>query len=443
MAMVMVVLGFAALFSDLGINGAYIQRLEVTQEQRSGLYWFNVLLSLGVTLLVIALSPLLAGLFGDARLEPLIMLSATTFVLGALGQQLRMSAEKTLAFRPLVLVEASATILGFASAVLAAVNGWGVYSLVVAGIVTSTTGSLLAWVYLARGWRPMWRLKLEDIRPFLGFGGTLVANNICSQVNSSLDVFLGGRLLGATQIGFYSVPRNLALQIQMIVNPIITRIGFPLIAQVQSDVTRVKSIYLKTINMTASTNAPLYIGVAFFAPDAVAMLLGSGWERSGELLRLLAIWGAIRSLVNPVGSLLLGMGRAGLAFKWNLALLLIMPPAMWFGSQGGPEGLAWALVILQISLFIPAWYLLVRPLCHATLREYSVLAIRPFVLSMLAVAPSHWITTHLDDAGVRLAAGIVLAAPLYIAISAKANREWFMAMLELLDRRRAVSAPLR
>jgi O-antigen/teichoic acid export membrane protein len=72
-----------------------------------------------------------------------------------------------------------------------------------------------------------------------------------------------------------------------------------------------------------------YVGIAFFAPEVVVIMLGDGWQAAAPLLRILAIWGLFRSVANPIGSLLFGMGRAELSLKWNLGLLFIVPP-IWF-----------------------------------------------------------------------------------------------------------------
>src|SRR5680860_266732 len=126
MAMVAVVLGFATVFTGLGVNSAYVQRQDVTPEQPSSLFWLNVAMGGGLTLLVLLCSPLIARFFGDERLTPLLMLAASTFVITALGQQVRMTAEKAMDFSPVVLTEIAAVVLGFAAAVTAAYAGWGV-----------------------------------------------------------------------------------------------------------------------------------------------------------------------------------------------------------------------------------------------------------------------------------------------------------------------------
>ncbi|MDA3878203.1 MAG: MOP flippase family protein [Halothiobacillus sp.] len=439
MAMVSVVLGFASIFADMGVNSAYVQRQDVTQEQRSSLFWLNVGMSSALTLLMLVFSPLIAHFFGDDRLSPLLMLAASTFVISALGQQVRMTAEKALDFLPVVLLEVAAALLGFAAAVTAAFAGWGVYALIWGAIVNAVAATVLAWLFLARGWRPMWRFRLDDVRSYLGFGGALVANNIVNEFNRSIDLLLGGRMLAATALGLYSLPRQLVFQIQGTVNPIITRVGFPLIAQVQDDIPRVRAIYLKTLNMIASTNAPLYVGIAFFAPEVVRIMLGDKWLAAADLLRLLALWGFLRSTGNPVGSLLLGMGRADLSLKWNLAMLFVVPPLLWVGSQFGTMGLAWALLGFAVLMFVPGWFVLVRPLCHAQLGTYSVAALRPLLIAVASIAPAYFLTEQVGNVYLHMLAAVTISAPLYLALSYLLNREWIMAMMQLAAPGRSAS----
>ncbi len=431
MAMVSVVLGFASIFADMGVNSAYVQRQDVTAEQRSSLFWLNVGMSGALTLLMLVFSPLIARFFGDDRLTPLLMLAASTFVVSALGQQVRMTAEKALDFRPVVLLEVASALIGFAAAVTAAFAGWGVYALILGGILGAVSGTVLAWLFLARGWRPLWRFRLADVHSYLGFGGALVANNIVNEINRGIDLMLGGRMLGAAALGLYSLPRQIVFQIQGMVNPIITRVGFPLIAQVQADIPRVRAIYLKTLNMTAATNAPLYVGIAFFAPEVVRIVLGDKWLVAADLLRLLAVWGGLRSTVNPIGSLLLGMGRADLSLKWNAGMLFVVPPVLWIGSQFGTIGMAWALLIFQMVIFVPGWYVMVRPLCKAGLVEYSIAALRPFLLAVASIAPGYFLTTNVNNIYLHIALAVIISAPLYFALSHFVNREWVKAMMHL------------
>ena len=366
MAIVTVILGFASLFSDMGLNAAYLQQRTITPKQRSSLFWSNIAISGIMTILLVFASSMLANYFGDARLESLLILSALTVIISSLGQQLLTTAQKEMNFGPLVVLEVISVLVGFVVAVSLALLGVGVYALVWGAIANSLSSTVLAWLLISRGWRPLWHVRLEDIKPYFGFGGAVVGNAMVSQVNLTIDLLLGGRMLAVAHLGLYSVPRNFVLQLQFLVNPIVTRVGFPLIAEVQHDIPRVRAIFLRTLSMTSSINAPFYIGIAFFCTrNLYKFYLGAKWVESGDLLRVLAMWGLVRSMGNPVGSVLLGMGRAGLSLKWNLSLMCILFPVLWLGSSYGAMGLAWSLFGIQIAMFIPGWYFLVNPVCNS------------------------------------------------------------------------------
>jgi lipopolysaccharide exporter len=432
MALVTVVLSFATLFADLGLNSAYLHRRDVDNEQRSSLFWANVTLSVALGLLVAFTSPFTAGYFGDVRLIPLIALSALVLVLSSFGQQLRTTAQKDLNFGPVVLLETAALLTGLTVSVTLAFLGYGVYSLIWGGIANAIAGSLLSWIFISHGWRPLLRLRLNDIKPFWGFGSSVVGNNIVNQISMTIDVFLGGRILGATQLGIYSVPRNLVMQLQFLINPIATRVGFPLIAKLQDDIERRSLVYLKTLNLTASVNAPIYAGIAVFSSDVVQVIFGTKWSESASVLSILGIWAMLRSFGNPVGSLLLGTGYASLALKWNICILSVLSIILWFGADYGIQGLAWSLLCFQIFAFVPGWYVLVRPLTNFGFPVYCLALLKPTLCALAAVSIVYLILPHRDvSMFVHLLLAVTCSALLYIVLSYVFNREFIVSLLEI------------
>jgi len=422
--MVAVVLSYAGLFSDMGISTAFVQRQQISHEERSSLYWLSVSVGLVLMLLVMAASPLAAAFFNEPELVLLMIIAATNFLVIALGQQLRMDAEKNLNFRPVAIIEMVAALLGFTVAVIAAWLDWGVYALVAAAIVSAWLTTILSWMLLAKGWRPTWRLRWDEVRWFVHFGGGMIINSVINHVNSTVDLLLGGHLFGASQFGLYSVPRNLIMHVQSMINPIITRVGFPLIASIQNDKVRVREIYKKTMNMTASINAPVYVAIGLFAPEIVLLLLGERWLDAAPLLRALAFWGLFRSFGNPVGSLLFGLGRVRLAVRWNAGLLLIVPPTVWFGSNYGAIGMAMAMAVLMVALFIPGWSILIRTTCELGLWEYSKEVVAPTFCALLAGGGAWLIASQVDSPVMRLIVGLPIGAAVYIAVSLIINRSW-------------------
>ncbi len=114
--------------------------------------------------------------------------------------------------------------------------------------------------------------------------------------------------------------------------------------------------------MTASLKVPIYLLLALFPEPVVLLLLGPQWHESASYLRVLALWGLIRSTGNPSGSLIYAVGLARRAHLWGLALFAVTVPVLWLAARsGGLPALAWAMCSLQAVVYVMAWRHLVLP----------------------------------------------------------------------------------
>ena len=437
MAVVMAIMAFVQMFADMGVSNAIIHHQDITEHQLSSLYWLNVGASFCLAAAITALSPLAATFYGRSELAPLLSLASLSLFINSLGQQIRVVAQKELRFSALAKVELAAAAFGFLAAIVVALLGGGVYALVASGLGGATLGVILAWSFLAQGWRPRVYFRLSEIAEFIRFGAYMIGNDLINTFNSQVDVLLGGRLLGAHAIGLYNVPKELSLRVARMINPIITQVSLPVMAKSQSDPDLLKRVYLQTMRMTASVNFPIYIAVVAFARDFVLLILGDKWVGAVTLLQTFALWGLLRSTGNPVGSLLMAKGRADLSFKWNLVWLFIVPPVIWLGSQFGARGMAGGLLGLGVVGYIPNWFFLVRPLCGAGLGEYTQQLALPLLLSVLAGILASSAADLSPSPILRVAIGLVTGSLIYGVLSYRFNPTWFGAMAELLGLRRS------
>ena len=421
------------LFADMGLSRAIIHFENPQAGVLTSLYWLNLLVGLVLSIVFAAVAPLLGQIFRQPGLALVMLTSSPFFVLSAVGQQFRALAEKNLRFSTLAVNEIAAGALGFLVAVAIAYFGGGVYSLVGGILVVATINSILAWWRLSAGYRPSWQLNLQGLGPFLHFGGYLTAETLMNTLVSQADIFVGGLLAKPALLGFYTVPRDLAQRISMVTNPIITRVGFPVMARRQKDIAALKSIYLQTLRMTASVNIPVYIALMLFSSEVVALLYGPKWAAAETYLRILALWGLINSIGNPVGSLLLAVGQVRRAFWWNLTLLLILPLLFWFSAdRWGLTGLAAGIMFIYLLLLVPAWYFLVNPCCGARLREYLGQLTAPLLLSVAVDSAAWELTRGIPHGTLRLAIGAAVGVPFYMTLSRLFNRPWFDAMWTLM-----------
>jgi O-antigen/teichoic acid export membrane protein len=363
MGMVMVVIGFAQAFADMGMSNAIIYRQETNSNQLSSLYWLNIFAGVIVFGILIALSPLIVKFYNEPRLSNLIVWAALIFLITPIGQQFQILLQKELQFERLAKVEVVGATLGVVVSSITAWKGQGVFALIWGQLVNTTCqATLLASLGWAT-WRPTLRFRLDDLNGYLNFGMYQMGERSINYFSRNMDKLLIGKLLGSETLGFYNLAYQLMIRPLSLLNPIITRVAFPVFSSLQNDDIKLKSGYLKVIKAIAFLNIPIYVGMFAVAQPLIVLLLGSEWIPAISVFKILVWLGIFYSLANPVGSLLLAKGRADLGFWFNTFVVLVYAIAIYIGCRWGIQGVALFLVLSQIVILSPAdfwlrWYLI-------------------------------------------------------------------------------------
>lgn len=426
----------AMLFVDMGLSNALIHFPHPKQSALSTLYWLNLATAVLIALTFMLLAWPLSHVYRQPGLLSVMLLIALAMPIGAAGQQFRVVAEKELRFNKLAVIEVVASTTGFITAVTVAMLKGGVYALVAAILISGIVSNALAWLLLSKGLRPSSSFTLTEVKPYLEYGSYRLGDALFNSIQSQADLLIGGALVGSHAMGVYAVPRDLVQKLaNTVVNPVVTRVGLPVMASVQHDRAALKSVYLQTLRMTSSVNFPVYATLAVWADDAVAILLGPHWQQAVPYMRLLAVWGMIRSTGNPVGSLVYATGHVRHAFWWNFSMLIAVPIVLWFGlKQQGTHGLAVAMLLTQLLIFYPLFRFLVHPTCGASFAEYIWQLLPPLAATTVAVAIGFTFSRFFPlNLWLRLGTGGALTICTYVAASFALNRSWLRAMSELLN----------
>src|SRR6266446_3877522 len=112
-AAALMVIGFSAIFAELGIGPALVQRQHLqTMHVRSG---FTLLFGLGVLFYALSwlAAPVIAGLFGLEELTPILRVVALIFPAQGLGIVAESLLQRDLRFRCVAGLDTVAVVLGY------------------------------------------------------------------------------------------------------------------------------------------------------------------------------------------------------------------------------------------------------------------------------------------------------------------------------------------
>lgn len=431
MALAMAVVGFAALFADFGLSSSYIHRQNITDAERSALWWAAVIVGALLSLVMCLGSWITAVWYGE-EVAHLLLLMSPIYLIASFGQQYRAHEEKRLNFKPVVLIEISSSILGFAVAVSTAISSLGVYALAAGALVTAAANSLLNFSVLSHGWRPGRGFEARLLAEHSKFGSGLLLNNLVNYANQTMDLLVGGKSLAAASLGLYSLPRTLALQIQFVINPIVTRAAFPLIASNQANRERVGSIYIGCIAALSSINGPAYFFGLVFAHECVTVLWGGQWVEAAPLMRWLCLWGALRAVCNPLGSLLVGLGEIRRSTYWNCFWVVLNFLFILVGVRWGASGLAKAMAISSALAIPSAWFFLIKPLCPVRFFDYVRGFFIPWSLSAVSALIAYELVSSVQTASVRFLFGFAAMCIVYPLLTWTLNRREVARLAQLI-----------
>lgn len=428
-----VAIAIASLFSDLGLSSALMHFKRPDRTTLATLYWLNLALSSLLALLFTVMAWPLSYAYNQPDLIPVLALLSLGFPFAALGQQFRVLAEKELNFRPLAQNEIASSLLGVLTAVIAAWSGMGVFALVASQLISTAINSFLAWTRLSEGLRPSAIFRLAAARPFITFGLHRIGDGFWNTARMQSDVFIAGLFFAPAAVATYAVPRDQALKIaNTIVNPVITRVGLPLMTRVQNNPLELQYVYLKSLRVTASFNFPAYALLALFPEQIVSLLLGDQWQDAATYLRLFALWGLVRSTGNLSGSLLYAVGMVRRAHAWNLALFIFTTPLLWLAARwGGLQALAGVMLGWQALAYFLAWRFLIHPACGASFAAYNRSILPPLATTGLATIVTLLLSRHLPS-GLILIAGTLLFTLAYLSASRMLNKFWLEIIAKIL-----------
>lgn len=199
-AVTTVIVSFFAIFSDLGIAPAIVQKKELTHDDLSRIFTFTLLSGGVVTGVFFLLSGAVAAYYDAPVLRTICRILCVNLLFAALNIVPGALLYKERRFRFIALRTLAVQFTAGAAAVAAAFAGAGVYALTVTPVVSSVV--LFAVNYRQH---PL-SLRLPDkgsLGKVFSFSAYQFFFNILNYFTRNLDKLLIGRYMGLTPLGYY------------------------------------------------------------------------------------------------------------------------------------------------------------------------------------------------------------------------------------------------
>jgi len=376
--MVAFVTGFVSMYKDLGLSAATIQRSEISSDQISTLFWVNVALSFGITVLTVALAPLVSWFYGEPLLTRITLVTSLGFFISGLAVQHEALLRRQMRFLALAVIGLTSMIVGYVVGITMARLGFSYWALVGSQLGVVTTSTFLTVVHCR--WIPNLPKRNTGVRSMIRFGGNLTGFTTINYFARNLDNLLVGRFWGAQQLGLYSRAYQLmGLPIDQINEPI-TSVAVPSLSRLTDSPENYRKAYLRMLEKIALLTMPSVVLLIVTSDWIVLIVLGSQWVGAIRIFVLLGITALFQPIANTTGWLLISQGRTNHMLQWGLISGPIIMASIVAGLPWGAVGVAGSYAFARVFIVDPLLYWFVgRQGPVRTIDFYKTMA--PFVLS--------------------------------------------------------------
>jgi O-antigen/teichoic acid export membrane protein len=430
-AMAIVFMPYLRNLCELGIPTVVMTFRDMTDDQLAQLNSVGFSFALVCFGIGVALSHPLALFFKNPKLAPVTIVAC----LALIPQGFRTVSEgllnRDMRFGLLSWFEAIRSIVAASSTLALAYFGYGYWALILGNLIAATVRSVLIGIARPHGYAIP---RLGAIRKELTFGWHVLVSFLAWSTYERLDNVTAGRTLGQAPLGLYAMAWNLANSPLEKVTTLVTTVIPTYFAAVQHDTAALRR-YIRTLTESvALATFPLTIGLSLVARELIPIVLGNKWQGTIFPLEVLALYGALRSIVALLPKLLTSMGNARFVMWNDLRGLIILPTAFFIGSHWGIGGIAFGWVLGYPFVAVPLYWKTFKAI-GMTAGEY-LRALRPALDATLVMSVSvlllKWKAPLGQSLVLRLVAEIATGGVTYFATLWLLHRECLTALPRML-----------
>ena len=353
-AVMMILVTFSELFSQMGISTALIQLPNITEEHIAQGYSLSFLLSLLIGILFYFLAPLIGAFFELRSVDNAIQFFAIFFPLRSISSVSGALLTRKFQFSLLVKCGVISYIFGLgATSIILAFLGFGFWSLIL-GQFVSLLITLLILIYYKR---PTFSFRFNKpvVSELLFFGSGHTLGAIFNYFAENADNIVVGKFLGTILLGIYSKAFQLLAIPAKFFGSIFDKVLFPILSQKQDQREKLSDFYLFSSSICFGLLIPIAVLIFINAELIVNTLLGSQWEEVILPLQILILGLSYRFGTKINKSYLKSMGLVyrGAYYQFIFAILMFvccMLGSYWFGLNGVAFGVLIATIVNYIQV---------------------------------------------------------------------------------------------
>lgn len=354
--MLAIFMSLAQVFIDAGFGSALIQKKQPTQTDYSTVFYFNIVMSLVLYVVLYFSAPIIASFYHMNILCDILRVQGVVLFIYSLNVIQQNQIRKNLQFKKLSKISISTSIIALLITVAMAYSGFGVWSLVVQNILAALIPCIFFWI--TTKWHPTWEYSWDSFKELFNFGAFMFLTHLFEAFSSKVSGLLIGRWFNSDTMGYYSKASTTENMASLSISGVLIQTTYPLYASIQDDKKRLSNVIRRIVMSLSYITFPLMFLLILVAKPLFIILYSEKWLPAVPYFQILCIAGLATCLQAVNYQSIAAIGKSKTRMYWTfinkmIGLILQIVGLIYGGMKGLMIGFvlsAWFSYIVNISL---------------------------------------------------------------------------------------------
>lgn len=407
---------FTAIAGNLqnsGFSQGLINIKKPTANDYNSVFWFNIIVSAIIYLILFFCAPFIASFFHQPCLLWVSRFVFLSFFISSFGIAHSAYMIKNLMNREIAITGTVSLLCSGTIGIILAINGFSYWSLAWQQVLYISIFNLGRFYYCE--WKPSFKIDFKPITSMFNFSVKILLTNLVNTLSNNILTLFFGRLFPIKDVGNFTQAYKWDTMASSLVSNAVGQVSQTIFVSVNDEKEREKRVFRKMLRFTAFLSFPLMFGLALVSNEFILITLTEKWVGSVVILQILCIGGAFLPFSTLYQNLIISKGRSDIFFWVNIFQVVLIFLLVFAFSHIGMTYMVISYTILYI-LWIGVWQYVAKKLIDITLTEMAS-DICPFMISAAGVMILTWFATfNITNHILLIISRIILATVLYFVI---------------------------
>ena len=345
-AMLAIFTAVADTVMDSGFTTALVNRKIIEHKDYNAVFWFNVLIAIGIYIILFFAAPWIARFYNQPVLLSLARVLFLTFIVSATGVAHNALLLKKIMAKQRGIIDMAAVFGSGTIGLILALNGLAFWGLVIQQLSQVLIAVLLRWYFSP--WRPTFEFDWAPLKDMFGFSVKVFFGAIVGMISANLFSVVLGRYYRETETGYYTQGRKWATLGISVLSGMFVGVVQSVLVETSDSRERLVNVVRRLLRFGSLITFPLMLGLAFVAKEFILLTIGAKWMGSIVYLQLFCLWGCFSFLEIVYVYLLLSIERPAENFYIDIVMCIFQIAGIIIVSQFG----ILAMIIIYILIRI-------------------------------------------------------------------------------------------